>query len=132
MTSLTPSQVCQNWCDKFQVALDNKDVAGLTALFCDDGWWRDQLNITFDFNSLTRDTIPAYLERFGIPTLNNLCVVRPDDAVDVNGWTQCFLSYETPTMRGKGFLRLRESVVGSGELLAYTFFVSAASLSLSL
>jgi len=79
-----------------------------------------------DFNSLKKSTIKESLEKFGVPAIKNLKVVRPTDAsiVPLEGmtWAQAYLSYETDKCRGKGLVRLIEED-GKYEK-AYTFFTT--------
>lgn len=45
------AKAAHQWCTNFQAAIDKKDVDAIVEAFTDDGWWRDMLTFTFDFNS---------------------------------------------------------------------------------
>lgn len=121
------AKAAHQWCNQFQAALDKGDADGIVELFVDDGWWRDMLTLTFDFNSYKKNDIKEGLEKHGMPPIKNLKVVRPGDAsiVPVNDnltWAQAFLTYETDKIRGKGLIRLKEE---NGKFKrAYTFFTT--------
>ncbi|KWU44303.1 pyridine nucleotide-disulfide oxidoreductase family protein [Rhodotorula sp. JG-1b] len=120
------ADAAQAFCNSLQAAFDAKDADGIVKHFRDDGWWRDILTVDFDFNSIKRDQIKGHLSRYGIPTIQNLKVVKPNDAQfnKEAGWLQAYTSYETPEGRGKGFLRLKESAPGAGDWQAFTFFTA--------
>lgn len=145
------ADAAQAFCNSMQAAFDAKDADGIVKHFRDDGWWRDILvrpllfspaglfqdpsltafvdtfqTVDFDFNSIKRDEIKGHLSRYGIPTIQNLKVVKPNDAQfnKEAGWLQAYTSYETPEGRGKGFLRLKESAPGAGDWQAFTFFTA--------
>ncbi|KAK4701397.1 hypothetical protein P7C70_g4838, partial [Phenoliferia sp. Uapishka_3] len=122
----SPAAIASAWCDKMQAAFTSKSMHAIVGLFTPDGWWRDILNIDFDFNSLKTSEIRSHLTKFGIPALKELKVTKPHDAawVEAAGWIQAFLTYETDVGRGKGYVRLRESVKGNGDWKAYTFFTA--------
>lgn len=82
--------------------------------------------VDFDFNSIKRDEIKGHLSRYGVPTIQNLKVIKPNDAQfnKEAGWLQAYTTYETPEGRGKGFLRLKESAPGAGDWQAFTFFTA--------
>jgi hypothetical protein len=46
------SKICAKWVRAFQQQLKAKDVAGITDLFAEDGFWRDLLILEQDFNTL--------------------------------------------------------------------------------
>jgi len=79
-------------------------------------------------NSLKRakGEIGQHLDKYGVPEIRNLKVVKPHDAIINEGanWLQAFTTFETADSRGKGFLRLRESSPGSGDYRAFTFFTA--------
>jgi hypothetical protein len=88
----------------FQQQLKAKDVAGITDLFAEDGFWRDLLILEQDFNTLAsaygecgqrqlipraEADIPKHLKRCGVPEITKLKVVRPFDASIVGDlWAQ--------------------------------------------
>ncbi|KAK4049999.1 hypothetical protein OIV83_003823 [Microbotryomycetes sp. JL201] len=108
-------------------AFDAKDIDGIVKHFCPDGWWRDMLYIdNTDFNTLRTNEIAGHLKKFGVPSLQNLHVVKPHDAAlvpvsDELEWVQSFFEMKTDKTRGQGFVRLRESAKGKGDWKAYTF-----------
>lgn len=79
-------------------------------------------------NSLKRSKgeIKQHLDKYGVPAIQNLKVIKPHDAVfnEAANWLQAFTTFETDEARGKGFLRLRETSAGSGDYRAFTFFTT--------
>lgn len=125
---LEAAKAAHNWVQKFNAALGKKDGDAIEALFVDEGWWRDMLSIdSMDFNSFRKHQIKAGLEKLGYPQLQNLRVVRAQDAsivpVDENlTWAQAYIQYETPKTRGKGFIRLKQE---NGKFeRCFTFFTT--------
>ena len=120
-----------------QSALTAKDPKAIVSLFRDGGWWRDMLNIDFDFNTLRKTEIEGHLAKFGVPEILNLHVTKQGDPETGKfvisptlTWVQAFLEYETAEGRGRGLIRLTESVTGAGDWAAFTFFVRFDSLCL--
>ncbi|KAM0747858.1 dimethylaniline monooxygenase [Meredithblackwellia eburnea MCA 4105] len=122
----SPAEIATAFCNKIQAAFDAQDVDAIVGCFTPDGWWRDILNIDFDFNSLKTSQIKESLGKFGVPKIKQLKVIKPHDAVytPAANWLHAYLTYETELTRGKGFVRLRESAPGRGDWKAFTFFTA--------
>ncbi|KAK4051477.1 hypothetical protein OIO90_004691 [Microbotryomycetes sp. JL221] len=127
-----PIKVSEEFLSSIQAAFDAQDIDGIVKHFREDGWWRDMLYIDntalsrTDFNTLRTKEIASHLQKFGVPSLRNMHLVKHQDAafVPVNDqveWIQSFFELETDKTRGRGFVRLRESSRGSGDWKAYTF-----------
>ncbi|KAI0396044.1 hypothetical protein F5Y17DRAFT_465373 [Xylariaceae sp. FL0594] len=59
-----PSVVSSKMMDSFNKALEQKDYGSLAGLFLEDGYWRDQLGLTWDFRTAKgRDAIQSLLRQ---------------------------------------------------------------------
>lgn len=132
-STVDPESTVREWLHKCNAALGAKNVDAFVSLFHDAGWWRDVLNVEFDYNSLKKHEIKPYLSKrqASLPDIEHLTLERPHDVQRVPvapgiEWIQAYLSYETPTTRGIGFLRLRE--MDGGDWGAYTLFVRLSCL----
>ncbi|GAA6040485.1 hypothetical protein JCM8097_004573 [Rhodosporidiobolus ruineniae] len=123
----SPADTAQAFLHSIQTAFNAKDADAIVKHFTADGWWRDILNIDFDFNSLRTSEIKNHLTTFGIPDIQSLTVVDRHKAKinDGAGWLEAFTTFETPELRGRGFVRLKESAPGANDWKAFTFFTAA-------
>ncbi|GAA6062801.1 hypothetical protein JCM10212_006162 [Sporobolomyces blumeae] len=123
----SPFDIAQAFCSSIQAAFDAQDIDGIVRHFRkDDGWWRDILTVDFDFNSMKTSEIKGHLGKYGVPKIQKLTTIRPEEAKfnEEAGWLQAFTTYETPEVRGRGFLRLKESSPGAGDWQAFIFFTA--------
>ncbi len=103
----TAARRAQHWIDRFAAALTKGDVAAASALFADDGYWRDLLAFTWTLTTAEgRPAIEAQLA-------GTLAEARPT-AWQLEGWArvngesvEAAFRFETATGRGRGVLRLR-------------------------
>ena len=66
---LTMLQVSSS-CSPFD---SNSTIANFEHEFLrSDGWWRDILAVTFDFNSIKGPDVPEFLQKFGVPDIEKL------------------------------------------------------------
>ncbi|PDV98748.1 NAD(P)/FAD-dependent oxidoreductase [Candidatus Chloroploca asiatica] len=102
-----PTERVVKWLDAFGTSLEQGDIAGATALFDADSYWRDLVSFTWNIKTIEgRDAIQAMLET----TLNQ---VQPHawriegEATEAGGVTESWFTFETRLARGKGHLRLK-------------------------
>ncbi|GAA5838994.1 hypothetical protein JCM11251_007848 [Rhodosporidiobolus azoricus] len=122
----SPAETAQAFLHSIESAFAAKDAERITSHFTEDGWWRDILNIDFDFNSLRKSEIKPHLEKYQFPDLEKLLVVDPHKAKFNKGagWLEAFFNYETAEGRGRGFIRLKETAPGANDWKAFTFFTA--------
>ncbi|GAA6011517.1 hypothetical protein JCM10207_002646 [Rhodosporidiobolus poonsookiae] len=122
----SPADIAQAFLSSIESSFAAKDIQGIVRHFTTDGWWRDILNIDFDFNSLKTADIANHLETFGVPELSSFKVHDPHKAKhnDGAGWLEAFYRFETSEGRGRGVIRLKESSPGAGDWKAFTFFTA--------
>ena len=101
-----PSDVARGWLERFGSTLAKGNVAGATALFGDDCYWRDLVSFTWNIRTMEgRDQIAEMLSA----TLGD---VKPSnwalegDATEAGGVVDAWITFETGVARGRGHLRL--------------------------
>ena len=106
-TSSSATRLVCDWLSRFAAALDRNDLSAATDLFGDECYWRDLVSFTWNIKTLEgKDDIGAMLAA----TLSD---VRParwrilGEAVEDNGVTEAWLTFESAVARGKGHLRLK-------------------------
>ncbi|MHA1529769.1 MAG: nuclear transport factor 2 family protein, partial [Alphaproteobacteria bacterium] len=104
----SPNGRISTWLAKLSEALEARDSAAAAALFAPDSYWRDMVSFTWNLKTMEgRDQIAAMLEA-------TLGEVRPTnwaltgDATDADGITSGWISFETASGRGEGYLRLND------------------------
>ncbi|MEV6923792.1 NAD(P)-binding domain-containing protein [Dactylosporangium sp. NPDC051485] len=110
------------WLDRFTAALQAADVAGTTALFAGDCWWRDLLALTWDLGTYRgRDKVATMLgDHLAPDAFANVRMTTEfgpryqggDDEI-VEG----FITFETPLGFGRGAVRLLRE---DGDWVAWT------------
>ncbi|KAI9931159.1 hypothetical protein ASPWEDRAFT_101354 [Aspergillus wentii DTO 134E9] len=133
-TSIDHEAIASQIVSSVNTALSNNDYNALTALFLEDGFWRDHLCVTWDLRTIKgRENIANFLSASGQLTHVEIDrssafrspAVAPIDAFgDVTG-IQFFINVTTQTGRGDGIVRLAEK---DGEWKIYTFFTSLVEL----
>jgi len=108
MSTSTPTAQAQAWLDRFDAALQRRDIAAAVALFGPDCYWRDL--VSFTWNICTQES-PAQIEamlaaRLADVAPSNWRVIG--DATTTDGITEAWFSFETRVSRGKGLLRLKD------------------------
>src|SRR4051794_5162135 len=92
------------WADSLNRAVAMRDVAGVSALFLDAGYWRDFLALDWTLQTVEgADKIGAFVtQRAGAAEFRIEVIADDKDA------QEGFISYETKTGRGRGYVRLRD------------------------
>jgi hypothetical protein len=119
-SSVSASDVAQDWCSKFSSLVNKGDVEAISELFIDDGHWRDILALTWDFRTFSgKQKIRKFLaDRLVRSQISNIRLdpnVKPELGTpfpDV-AWIHAFFLFETPIARGSGVFRLVPDASGS-------------------
>ncbi len=96
------------WLDAFGAALEARDIAGALTLFGEPCYWRDLLALTW--NLTTSEGKPA-IEAMLTATLARTAPCRfagEGQAIEKDGVTEGWFTFETKVARGKGYLRLKD------------------------
>ncbi|MGR4069744.1 NAD(P)/FAD-dependent oxidoreductase [Billgrantia sp. C5P2] len=108
MTTPTPTQHAQQWLRDFEIALEQRDIERVMALFHDECYWRDLVAFTWNLKTLEgKDEIQSMLNA-------TLGEARPanwqidGEATEANGVTEAWFTFETGVALGKGLLRLKD------------------------
>ncbi|WP_424812025.1 NAD(P)-binding domain-containing protein [Roseococcus sp. YIM B11640] len=108
MLQLTAENQVQTWLARFGAALEARDVAGTTALFAQEAYWRDLVCFTWSIVTHEgRDEIQAMLaERLG-DTAPSSIAFEPGTARETDGGgAEAWFRFETALLRGRGHIRL--------------------------
>ena len=108
MNTTTPHDRVTDWLDRFANALEAQDIAGLTALFDDQCYWRDLIALTWNIRTMEgRDAIGDMAKAcLGDTHPRNFAL--DGDATEADGVTEAWFTFETDTARGIGHVRLKE------------------------
>ncbi len=95
------------WLDRFEAALKARDAAGAAELFSETCFWRDLVAFTWNITTLEgrgaiRDMLAAQL---GAAAPGSFTLEEP--ASEADGVTEAWIAFETATLRGRGYLRLK-------------------------
>ncbi len=108
MSESVASQQARQWFEQFGQALQAKDIAGVTALFNEECYWRDLVAFTWNIKTQEgHEAIAAMLD-------SQLDNVQPSnfqldgEASEADGVTEAWFSFETASARGRGLLRLKD------------------------
>lgn len=103
----TPTLQANNWLEDFGAALKRHDVEAVAALFNEDAYWRDLVSFTWNIKTAEgREEIKDMLSA-------TLAQVAPsnwkleEEATEVSGIVEAWLTFDTAVARGRGHLRLR-------------------------
>lgn len=98
----------QAWLDQFGAALARNDVAGATAAFGAESYWRDFLAFTWNLSTQEgRPAIHAMLQATLAHTGPSAWRLTEDATEAEDGTVEAWLAFETALGRGTGHLRLR-------------------------
>ncbi|MGF3023990.1 NAD(P)-binding domain-containing protein [Methylobacterium aquaticum] len=95
------------WLDRFEAALRAHDAAGTAELFAETCFWRDLVAFTWNITTLEgRGAIRAMLQaQLGAVTPGSFTLEEP--ATEADGVTEAWIAFETASLRGRGYLRLK-------------------------
>lgn len=107
--------IIRRWLSSFETALASGSSSNVAALIHDDGWWRDQLAVDWDFHTRRGlKSIVDFLEpRLAVTGFRNLKAQEsgkfaPNKQTPIEGleWVESMFSFETNAGSGKGMVRL--------------------------
>ncbi|KAK4553520.1 hypothetical protein LTR86_009316 [Recurvomyces mirabilis] len=111
----SPERTARKWLSTFESALTSGNANDLRSLIVQDGWWRDQLCLDWDFHTLRGnnkivDFVQPKLARVGLHNLK-LQVdgkFKPGTQEPIEGleWVESMFSFDTAVGSGKGMIRL--------------------------
>ncbi|THH13418.1 hypothetical protein EW146_g6790 [Bondarzewia mesenterica] len=125
-------KVAKDWFDSFAKHARSDSVSGVLDLLLEDAFWRDLLALTWDFRTFYgTDNIRKFLEdRLAQAQLSSIeldpssvQLQRPYPDI---AWVQAFFSFDTPTGRGSGIVRLVPTSDSSWR--AHSLFTNLESL----
>ena len=103
----TPTQQVTAWLSSFDSALTGSDIAGATALFDTECYWRDLISFTWNIKTQeSQDEISAMLHA-QLPHVQPSNWQIEGEASAAGGVTEGWFTFETAVARGRGQLRLK-------------------------
>lgn len=108
MTARTLTQDVQQWLERFESGLDQRDIQQVMSLFGEECYWRDLVAFTWNLKTMEgKDEIQSMLNA----TLAEVspCHWRIDgEATEADGIIEAWITFETAEASGRGLLRLKE------------------------
>ncbi len=113
MTELTATEKATQFLQRFESALESKDIDAATALFADECYWRDLVSFTWNIKTVEgRDQVKDMLE-------HQLAAIEPRDwrlnpeeqVSEADGVLEAWFHFETKLGRGYGLVRLRDGLI---------------------
>ena len=109
------------WISKFSTCLKKNDDLGLKELFHEDSFWRDIVSFTWNIKPAEgKDKILEMINKSLLNT-NPIKWVTRDDLELKNDVIGCSFDFQTNTLKGEGFIRLKHGK-------CWTLFTSALEL----
>lgn len=106
MDIASPQGRISTWLAKFNDALESADGDAVKALFAKDCYWRDLIAVTWNIKTMEgRDAIGAMASECA-PNTHPRNFQIDGDAVEADGVTEAWLTFETDAARGVGHVRL--------------------------
>jgi hypothetical protein len=111
----SPKDVAQKWLSAFASTLKGGKASEVAALIHEDGWWRDQLALTWDYRTIRgAGKIAQFLEPLlSAANLQNLKLreegkFAPNFQEPIPGleWVESMFTFDTTVGSGKGMIRL--------------------------
>jgi putative flavoprotein involved in K+ transport len=103
----TPTQQVTAWLSSFDSALTASDIAGATALFDTECYWRDLISFTWNIKTQeSQDEISAMLQA-QLPHVQPSNWQIEGEASAAGGVTEGWFTFETAVARGRGQIRLK-------------------------
>ena len=102
----TPTEQAQDWLNRFDQALQQRDLDAAVALFGDDCYWRDL--VSFTWNICTQEN-PAQVRAMLAARLDDVAPSNwqvEGQATSADGVIDAWCTFETRLSRGRGHLRL--------------------------
>jgi putative flavoprotein involved in K+ transport len=117
----TPSAVATAWFQRFDTALQRRDIGAALALFGDDSYWRDLVSFTWNIKTMEgKAQIRAMLEARLADTRPSAWLLE-GEATEAGGVIDAWFTFETGVARGRGHLRLKDG-------LGWTFLTTMTEL----
>jgi putative flavoprotein involved in K+ transport len=112
MTPSTPSQRAADWLQDFGAALAAGRPAQASALFDNDGYWRDL--VAFTWNIRTQEGPAAIADMLAARAADTGAsnFALEGEATEADGIVDAWFTFETRVARGRGHLRLKATPAG--------------------
>ena len=102
------SAAVERWLDAFDAALSGSDVDAATALFTEDGLWRDLVSFTWNIVTMEGPTEIADMLRAALSRVQPKGWSLAEPATGEPGAEEAWVDFETAEATGHGHVRLRD------------------------
>jgi len=108
MDIVSPMGRVTTWLAKFSAALEQGDVAALTALFAEDCYWRDLVAFTWNIKTMEGRAAIGDMAAAVLDNVHPKSWQIDGEPTEADGVTEAWISFETDAVRGKGHIRLKD------------------------
>jgi cation diffusion facilitator CzcD-associated flavoprotein CzcO len=111
----SPASIASKWLSSFETTLSNGKIDELTSLIHEDGWWRDQLAVDWEFHTKRGiknivDLLDGRLAKVGFRNLkayeSGQFAPKKETPIEDLEWVETMFTFETNVGAGKGMVRL--------------------------
>jgi cation diffusion facilitator CzcD-associated flavoprotein CzcO len=111
----SPASIASKWLFSFETTLSSGKTDELTALIHEDGWWRDQLAVDWEFHTKRGiknivDLLDGRLSKVGFRNLkayeSGQFAPKKETPIEDLEWVETMFTFETSVGTGKGMVRL--------------------------
>ena len=103
----TPTQQVADWLSNFGNALERGDIAGATAMFDQECYWRDLVTFTWNLKTLESQAEISAMLQAQLPEVQPSNWQIDGEASEAGGVTEGWFTFETAVARGRGQIRLK-------------------------
>ncbi len=103
----TPTERATNWLSAFASALARNDAGGAAAMFGADSHWRDLIAFTWNIKTVEGPDAIAAMLKSTLESTKPTHWKIDGEAVEKDGITDAWFTFETATARGRGHVRLK-------------------------
>lgn len=107
MSESDASKQASLWFKQLEQALQTKDIAGVTALFNEECYWRDLVAFTWNIKTQEGHEAIAAMLNSQLDNVQPSNFQLDGEASEADGVIEAWFSFETASARGRGLLRLQ-------------------------
>ncbi|MEM9012347.1 MAG: NAD(P)/FAD-dependent oxidoreductase [Pseudomonadota bacterium] len=108
MDVATPTGMVATWLSRFAEALEEREQEKLKGLFATDCYWRDLISFTWNIKTMEGREAISEMAAATLHHVNPRGFVLDGEAMDADGITEGWFSFETDAFRGRGHVRLND------------------------
>ncbi len=121
----TAGDVADRWLADFEQALAARDADAASAMFAQDGYWRDLVSFTWNITTVEGPAGVADMLTARLADVDPSGFRTTEEPVTADGVTEAWIEFETAVGRARGHLRLKDE---DGQMRAWTLLTSLREL----